>query len=134
LNFFLLTCDFILDELDELDDLEEPDKPAPVGGSVIQTAVPGMSPGQLARRFPFPEEPSPTAKLKRQDAKIANGLIVGNKRFLSAFASLRFKTLVASFTDRMIRGGRERGWLEPTISPWSQAELLCHPGPLAFTS
>ncbi len=37
-------------------------------------------------------------ELKRQDAKIAKGFIVENKRFLSAFASLRFKTLVASFT------------------------------------
>jgi hypothetical protein len=54
-----------------------------------------MSTGQLARRFPFPKEPSPTAKLKRQDAQ---GVIVENKRFLSAFASLRFKALMAGFT------------------------------------
>ncbi len=37
-------------------------------------------------------------ELKRQGAKIAKGFIVENKRFLGAFASLRFKTLVASFT------------------------------------
>jgi hypothetical protein len=87
-----------LDALEGLDGLEELDEPARSGRSVIQAAVPGMSPGQLARRYPFPKEPSPTAKLKRQDAKIAKGFIVENKRFLSAFASLRFKTLVASFT------------------------------------
>ena len=37
-------------------------------------------------------------ELKRQGAKIAKCFIVENKSFLSAFASLRFKTLVASFT------------------------------------
>jgi hypothetical protein len=80
-----------------LDDLEELDEPAR-SGTLIQAAVPGMSPGQLARRFPFPKEPSSTAKLNRQDAKIAKGFFVEGKRFLRAFASLRFKTPVASFT------------------------------------
>jgi len=66
-------------------------------GSVIRAAVPGLSPGQPARRFRFPKEPSPTAKLKRQDAKNAKGVLVERKGFLSDLVSLRFKTLVAGF-------------------------------------
>ncbi len=43
--------------------------------------------------------------MKRQDAKIAKRFIVENKRFLSAFASLRFKPLVeVSLSERSAEG------------------------------
>jgi hypothetical protein len=45
-----------------------------------------MSPGQPARRFPFPKGPSPASKLKRQDARNSKGVIVENKTSLSALA------------------------------------------------
>jgi hypothetical protein len=44
-----------------------------------------------------PESAVADIELKRRGAKIAKGFIVENKRFLRAFASLWFKTPVASF-------------------------------------